>query len=59
MFIGGENMLDINGVAELLKMHVNTINKLVKEGMPSYKIGKNRRFDEDEVVEWIKTNRKG
>lgn len=47
-------MLDRKGVADLLKVHVNTIDKLVKEGMPSYKIGKNRRFDADEVIKWVK-----
>ena len=50
-------MLTIQEVAEMLKMHVNTINKLVKEGMPSYKIGKSRRFDEKEVIEWIKKHK--
>lgn len=47
-------MLTVKEVSELLKMHPNTISKLVKEGMPSYKIGKNRRFDADEVIKWIK-----
>ena len=50
-------MLNIKEVAELLKVHVNTVNNLVNEGMPSYKIGRNRRFDKDEVLKWVKGGR--
>lgn len=47
-------MLDRKGVAELLKVHVNTVDNLVKKGMPSYKIGKSRRFDKEEIIKWAK-----
>lgn len=54
MLLGGDDMLDRKGVAELLKVHVNTVDNLVKKGMPSYKIGKSRRFDKDEIINWVK-----
>ena len=54
VFSGGDKMLDKKGVAELLKVHPNTVDNLIKKGMPSYKVGRNRRFDGEEVVEWYK-----
>jgi len=54
--IGGDKMLNRKGVSELLKVHINTVDKFVKDGMPSYKIGKKRMFDENEVIDWVKKN---
>lgn len=54
MYLGGEKMLNIKETAILLKVHTNTINNFVKSGMPSYMVGKNRRFDEKEVIKWFK-----
>ena len=46
-------------VAEMLKVHVNTVNNFRKEGMPYKKISHAVRFDADEVMEWIeKQNQK-
>ena len=47
-------MLNKYEVAELLRVHPNTVDKFVKEGMPSYKVGKIRRYDEQEVLSWFK-----
>lgn len=45
-------------VAEMLKVHVNTINNFRKEGMPYKKISHAVRFDADEVMEWIENQNK-
>ena len=51
-------MLNTKEMCDVLKMHENTIYKLLKQGLPSYKIGKSRRYDKDEVIAWIKENYK-
>lgn len=51
-------MIDIKEMAKELNVHPNTVAGLVKKGMPSYKIGKARRFDKEEVFKWIKENYK-
>ena len=45
-------------IAEMLKVHVNTINNFRKEGMPYKKIGHAVRFDADEVMKWIEEQNK-
>ncbi len=50
-------MLNTKEVSELLKVHQNTLYKMIKEGLPSYKIGNTRRYDEKEVLQWIKENK--
>ena len=47
-------LLKRNEVAKLLNVHVNTVDNYVKDGMPSYKVGKSIRFDENEVIKWFK-----
>jgi len=54
----GLNMIDTKQVAELLKVHPNTVYKYTEEGMPSYKLGNNLRYEKEEVMKWIKENKK-
>jgi len=49
--------LTIEEVAEMLQVTRTTIYNLKKKGLPFIKLGKNIRFEQDEVVEWIKGNR--
>ena len=49
-------MLNTSELAKELSMHENTIYNLLKKGLPSYKIGKSRRYDLEEVKSWIKEN---
>jgi len=39
-------------LAELLGIHINTVDRWVAEGMPSHKWGKVRRFKASQCVEW-------
>jgi excisionase family DNA binding protein len=48
--------LTIEDVSEMLQVTRTTVYNLKKKGMPFIKLGKNIRFDQDEVVEWIKSN---
>ena len=48
--------LTIEQVAEMLQVTRTTIYNLKKKGLPFIKLGKNIRFDEDEVVKWIRSN---
>jgi len=51
-------LLDTQQIADLYKLHKNTIYKLVKSGMPVQKItNKIFRFDPNEIEAWFK-NRK-
>lgn len=47
-------MLTKKELAEFLKVHVNTIDNFVRQGMPHYRFGKSVRFDQTEVLEWFK-----
>lgn len=48
--------LTVEDVAEMLQVTRTTIYNLKKKGLPFIKLGKNIRFDQEEVVEWVKTN---
>ena len=48
--------LTIEDVSEMLQVSRVTVYNLKKKGMPFLKIGKNIRFDEKEVVDWIREN---
>ncbi len=50
--------LTIEQVAEMLQVTRTTIYNLKKKGLPFIKIGKNIRFDQEEVVNWIKEKQK-
>lgn len=55
-----KRFLNIKEVSKLLGMSIAVINKFIKEGsIPSYKIGKRRLFDQEEIVAWVKTHREG
>ena len=40
----------------MLQVTRTTIYNLKKKGLPFIKLGKNIRFDEEAVVEWVKSN---
>ena len=50
------NFLTVEDVAEMLQVTRTTIYNLKKKGLPFIKLGKNIRFDEEAVVEWVKSN---
>jgi excisionase family DNA binding protein len=46
--------------AQFLGLSRPTIDRLIARGeIPSYKIGKRRLFDPEELVEWVKSHRNG
>ena len=49
--------LTIDDVSEMLQVTRSTVYNLKKRGLPYIKLGKNIRFDQKEVVDWIKANR--
>ena len=53
-----ESMMTARQVAELLGVHENWVYDQAASGeLPSYKIGGTRRFDADELREWIAEHR--
>lgn len=48
--------LTVEDVAEMLQVTRTTIYNLKKKGLPFIKLGKNIRFDENEVVQWVRSN---
>lgn len=48
--------LTVEQVAEMLQVTRTTIYNLKKKGLPFIKLGKNIRFDQEEVIVWVKTN---
>jgi excisionase family DNA binding protein len=50
-FVMGEEILTIREVADLLKLHPKTVNKLANSGkVPGYRIGRQWRFRKSEVL---------
>jgi excisionase family DNA binding protein len=49
--------LTVDDVSEMLQVTRSTVYNLKKRGLPYIKLGKNIRFDQKEVVDWIKANR--
>lgn len=47
-------MLNKKQMAEYLKVHPNTVDRMVKNGMPAFKFGGVVRYDLDDVKKWIK-----
>ena len=46
--------------AAFLRVQISTINRHIKSGfIPSYKMGKRRLFDRDELIEWVKSQKNG
>lgn len=50
-------MLTKKQLAIELNLSVPTIDRLMKEGMPYYKIMKSVRFDIDAVKDWLRGNK--
>lgn len=48
--------LTIGDVSEMLQVTRSTVYNLKKKGLPFIKLGKNIRFDKDEVVNWVRSN---
>ena len=48
--------LTIDDVSEMLQVTRSTVYNLKKKGLPFIKLGKNIRFDQDEVINWVKQN---
>lgn len=46
--------LTIEELADMLQVTRATIYNLKNKGLPFIKFGKNIRFDQDEVIDWIK-----
>lgn len=47
-------MIKTKELTEYLKVHENTVYNYIKLGMPHYKIGKELRFELEEVKEWLR-----
>lgn len=54
---GDTKFLTVEDVAEMLQVTRTTIYNLKKQGLPFIKLGKNIRFDENDVVDWVRSNR--
>lgn len=55
-----KKFINIEEVSTLIGLGLGTINKYVKNGViPSYKVGKRRLYDKDEVILWMKTHKEG
>ena len=53
-----DRILTIKQASQFLKLNVSTINRFVKEGkIPSYKVGKRRLYDRDDLIRWFKGHR--
>ena len=48
--------LTIDDVSEMLQVTRSTVYNLKKKGLPFIKLGKNIRFDQDEVINWVRQN---
>ena len=49
-------MLTRKELAKLLNVHDRTIDNYIKKGMPFIKVVKAVRFEEAEVMKWLKEN---
>lgn len=51
--------LDVQEVADMLCLPVNTVYDYAKRGIgpPSFKIGRHRRWDRDQVHAWVEEKR--
>ena len=46
-------MLTKKEFAELLNVHYNTVDKLIKKGMPVLKVGSLIRIEKEEAIKWM------
>jgi excisionase family DNA binding protein len=55
-----EKYFTVQQASKFLTISVSTLNRLIKhDTIPSYKIGARRLLDKDELIEWVKSHRKG
>jgi len=53
-----KKFLNKDELAEFLGIAKNTINFWLQKGyIPSYKIGRRRVFDKDEIIAWVKKHK--
>jgi len=53
-----EKYLTLEQTSKFLKISISTLNRLIRQNrVPSYKVGRRRLFDKDELVEWVRTQR--
>jgi len=52
-----EKFITLNELSEKLKLSRSTIDVWRREGLPFTKMGRNIRFDEAEVMKWIRENK--
>lgn len=45
-------------LSEILKVHVNTVDRYVKQGMPCIKVAGAVRFELDAVMDWLRKGNK-
>ena len=48
--------LTIEDVADMLQVTRTTVYNLKKKGLPFIKIGKNIRFNQEDVIDWVMNN---
>jgi excisionase family DNA binding protein len=53
-----EDVMTKEQLAEYLKISVKTVDRLRKEGMPSFKVLNMVRFSASDVLEWLKARDK-
>ena len=55
MILGEKNCLTYDQLAAILQISRSTLEKYVsRKEIPHYKFGKNVRFDEEKIFEWLK-----
>jgi len=53
-----QKFIDLKELSEMIHIAVPTLNKWVADGkIPSYKVGKRRLFNKEEVLKWMETHR--
>ena len=56
---GGDIMLSVTEVAEMLNVSRQMIHKLISNGeLPYYKIGNLYRFEDEEIKKWLEERKK-
>ena len=52
-----KRFLSIADVQGFLGVSRQTVYRLLAQGMPCYRLGGRRVFDENELIEWVKSHR--
>jgi excisionase family DNA binding protein len=54
-----EKYLTVRETSTFLRISVSTLNRLVRQNeIPSYKVSYRRLFDKEELVEWVRAQRR-